>query len=568
MSEIEYDQVTGATIVNMTDLPDEEIERGLRADADIGRIIANWSLSNDGRSSRGKRSGGIFNRDRWVTPDNIFDKFRVAADAARTDDVVSGVVETTEQLAFRQIMFESTSRDEESIWNQVADDINLEQTAREIWREVFTVSQCYVATLWGARTYTPRDKLSEGDSNVRRRKRRKEYVVRVPVAISLLDPMKVVPVGNFMFGQERLAYIANPEEAARFNETLAGGNSSDLVVTSLIESKYTPTKEEKNLIQAVTGRGVPVNLFLLNKDAVFRITSSRPSYQRFADVRMEAVFELLDLKQQLRQMDRASLMGSINAIILVKRGTDALPAKPQEVQDMRVQFGGSQQRPVIISDHRLSVEIVTPKTDKTLAAERHNMLDSRVTSRLYQLFSAGSYVSGAAQDTSIGLMKVVSASMEARRDLIRDALMNNIFDLMYEKNPTILEKPTLNFYPSRISLDFDPNVALFMQQLRDRGEISQTTMLGEVGLRIEDEAVKRQREVDVYDEIFTPPNNVPYDGDHVGPAGNGGPGKDASDPGPGARKTEQRKAGRTGGGNNNGGGNNLKSALPVDQRKS
>lgn len=93
-------------------------------------------------------------------------------------------------------------------------------------------------------------------------------------------------------------------------------------------------------------------------------------------------------------------------------------------------------------------------------------------------------------------------------------------------------------------------------------------MLGEVGLRIEDEAVKRQREVDVYDEIFTPPNNVPYDGDHVGPAGNGGPGKDASDPGPGARKTEQRKAGRTGGGNNNGGGNNLKSALPVDQRKS
>ena len=45
------------------------------------------------------KQGTLFDRDRFATPELIFDKFRTAADAARVDDVVAGVCETTEQLA-------------------------------------------------------------------------------------------------------------------------------------------------------------------------------------------------------------------------------------------------------------------------------------------------------------------------------------------------------------------------------------------------------------------------------------------------------------------------------------
>ena len=163
-----------------------------------------------------------------------------------------------------------------------------------------------------------------------------------------------------------------------------------------------------------------LNTFELNPDNVWRITSTRPDYQRFADVRMESVFELLDLKHLLRAMDRTSLLGSTNAVILVKKGSDDRPAQPGELEALSTQIGGTARQPIIVSDHRIEIEIITPKTDKTLSPERYNGIDSRITSRLYQILSSGSYSSGMAADNSLKLFQVISTSMEARRDSIRD----------------------------------------------------------------------------------------------------------------------------------------------------
>lgn len=549
MSEIEYDSINGAVIVNESDFSDDEVVAAINEQwpewRGITKGLTSWASAVGGYQPGG-RKGSVFDRDRWVTPENIFDKFKMAADAARTDDVVAGVVETTEQLAFRKVAFSCTNHDEESVWNQVADSLNLTQRLREVWREDFTISQCYVAVQWGRKSFKVKSRPGPKTS----RKSRKVFQnLRVPVAISILDPLKIIPVGNFMFGNEQLAYIADRDEAAAFETTLADKDSSDLIVSSLIKSRYEPSKAERKLISASTGSN-SMNLFLLNPDTVFRITSTRPAYRRFAEVRLESVFELLDLKQQLRQMDRASLLGSINAIILVKKGSDNLPAKPAEMEPLRAQFAGSPQRPVIISDHRLEVEIITPKTDKTLAAERHNALDSRITSRLYQLLSTGNYASGTAKDSSINLMKVVSSSMESRRDHIRDTFMDNIFDVMFQRNDELTEEPTMGFYPSRIALDFDPTVAQYLQTLRDRGDISRRTILGELGIDLDEEVARRELERELYDEYFMPPNNVPYDGDHVGPMG----------------KAEQKSAGRSGGGNNNGGGTNTKSFEPTNTK--
>lgn len=551
----EYDTATGEVVViNESGLPDSDVIPAIREQIRAPEIaaISRWVSSNSGGSYRQRKQGTLFDRDRFATPELIFDKFRTAADAARVDDVVAGVCETTEQLAFKRLAVECDDLQQEDIWNQIVEEMDIAQRMREIWRELFTISQCYPAILWQNKTYTVRGKTPNGT------KSKKKFTIKVPRGITLLDPCKVIPVGSFMFGDEKLIYLAGPGEAKNLDESLANKNSSDLVVKTLFKGRYDLSPSEKELIQEITGESVlmGVNAFELDPDNVWRITATRPDYQRFADVRMESVFELLDLKNQLRQMDRASLIGSTNAIILVKRGSDDHPAKQADLQRLATQVGGTARQPILVTDHTVEVEIITPKTDKTLAAERYNALDSRITSRLYQILASGSYSSGTAADNSIKLFQVISASMEARRDTIRDSIVKHILKQIFDKNDVFTEEPKLQFYPRRIALAFDPNIATFMMDLRDARDLSRDTMLAELDILEADEAVKVQRENEFYNEIFQAEQiEAEQRSLDEQKMGEGSPDNAPSGPAP----TSQRVAGRRGGGRKNGGGMNRES---------
>lgn len=518
-SELEFDPEFGVSFINETDVPIADIKSQLDSMPEVA-ALRRWSMMNQGSSRRRT----IFDRDRYVSPANIFDKFQIAIAAVENDDAVSNVVETTEQLAFKRIAIECEDEDEQNIWNQISDEIDLSERLRECWREVFTISQAYPSVMYKRKTF-----------KVKGKGRKREFKdLIVPVGISYLDPMKVIPVGNFMFNQERLVYLADRQEAQEF-DTLAGYNTSDLIVDQLIESKYEPWntgpnkesgRDELRYLMELTGQSnIENRMYLLRPENVWRITSTRPQYQRFASVRMESVFELLDLKHLLREMDRSAILGSTNAIILIKKGDKDHPARPQELEQLSSQVQMTSRVPIIVGDHRLSIEIITPKTDKTLSPERYNGLDSRITARMYQILSTGNYAAGTATDDSMKLLKVIAASMEARRDQIRDSFMTKVFKSVWMKNDQLMSEPKMQFYPRRIALDFDPTIASFMQQLRDRGDISRETILAELDILEEDEAVKRQREADQYDEIFSPVN-VPFSSPNpVNPANpNGGGG--------------------------------------------
>ena len=509
-TEHEINLETGKVIVvNDSDVATDAVMSQLRRDYPEVAAIERWQ-----RQSR--RRQGLFQRDQYVIPDNIFDKMKTAYKAVSQDDVVSGVAETTEQLAFKRVGLECDSEEEESVWQQLGNQLDLPNFMRQVWREIFTVSQAYVAVVYGKKDFKVDGMTPNGN------RRKKTYSgLEVPISLTLLDPLRVIPVGSFMFGNDRLAYIANEAEIEKFDDNIVNG--TDDVMNQLIVSKYEPSDEEAKELNDLVGQSVRSRLYLLNPDRVFRITATRPDYQRFAHVRMESVFELLDLKHQLREMDRSALIGATNAIILVKKGSDSLPAKRGEVEALAAQVKTTSRMPIIVGDHRIDVEIITPKTDKTLAAERYNALDSRITSRLYQILSTGNYASGTATDDSLKLLRVVAASMEARRDVIRDNLVDKIFLPTWEKNDQLEDKPEMQFYPRRIALDFDPNIARFMQELRDRGDISRETILAELDIIERTEAVKREREAIYYDHIFTQ-TNVPFsaspngqDGDNDGP---------------------------------------------------
>lgn len=542
-----YDRENGSEsfeFVNQTDVPDEVVWKALQEQHPEISQLQRWTNNNQSRQQ------GIFQRDKYVNPDGIFNEMRVAQLASTTDDVVSGVIETTEQLAINRLVIETGDEDEDDIWRQIVFDIDLEARMRELWREVFTCSNAYGAVLMGKRQSMK--VKGKSDKGITRKKTYENLVV--PLAISILDPMQVVPVGNFMFGQERLAYIANPAQTQVIQDTLAGSNSSDLVFSQLIEAQYNISQTERTLLSEITGDQIPLDrLFVMDRKKVFRVTSTRPAYERFAQVRMKAIFELLDMKSQLRQLDRAYLIGGTNMIILVKKGSDQQPAKPGEVTALANQVKQSSRVPIIVGDHRMEVEIVTPKLDKTLTAERYNALDSRITARLYQILSAGNYAAGTANDDSLKLIRVISRSMEARRNDIRRAIMAHVILPTFEANEELKNEPVLKFYPSRIGLDFDPNLAQYMLDLRTMGEISRHTALAEADVDEAEEAAWREREKK-WDKLFVPPEILnappaPPGGAPGAPAGTKLQGKS-----PGAKS-----GGRQGGGNSNGGGANGKS---------
>jgi hypothetical protein len=159
--------------------------------------------------------------------------------------------------------------------------------------------------------------------------------------------------------------------------------------------------------------------------------------------------------------------------------------------------------PILIGDHRLSVDIITPRTDNTLRAERWNTIDGRITARCLGMFVLGNYPAGAGSDDSIKLVKVIARGMESRRHMIRRSLEHHIFDPLYEQNETLTTRPKLQFHPRSIALDFDAAYASFLLTLRENNDLSRETMLNQFDLDQDLEAELRRREhEDGYDDIF------------------------------------------------------------------
>lgn len=112
--------------------------------------------------------------------------------------------------------------------------------------------------------------------------------------------------------------------------------------------------------------------------------------------------------------------------------------------------------------------------------------------------------------------------------------------------------PKLRFAPKRISLAFDPTMTQALLDLRDRRELSRSTLLGEFDFSQDGEARKLEMEAEVYDDIFQ--TAVPFN-------------SPANSPNSGDPNTDPRTGGRNKGGSRNGGGRPQGSGDPAKPRK-
>lgn len=518
------------TYVNEAGVGEGTID-AIKAHQDISNAIETWTrnLSGGGSGRAAKRPNyDLFQRDRYHATDNIFRTIELCAAAVENDDVLSGLCDVSEGIAIQKMKFEMYDEDQQDIWNQIARDLDMDSRLREIWRELFKTSMVYVAIEWDYRKYVVRTKpspkerkglLSGRGPGKGNRNRKKEFRVFCPTGLSILDPKKVVPVGNLMFGREQFAYIAERGEDKGIAAAIRG-EVVDEMVMRLIERKYEPSAAEKSALGEL---GLPTDrLWLFKPGAVFRHSMTKSQYERFSPPRLKSILPLIDMKQHLREADRAALVGNTNFIVVIRKGSDKLPARPKELEALQEQARVIARVPVIIGDHRLSVDIVAPPMDNTLDEGRYNTIDARLVFRALGSFapsagSSGSLGGSSSQVKEVSL--VVSRGFENRRHQIGRALERALFRPTVDRNEELTETPSLVFSPRRISLDVNNDIVQAVLKLRDRGELSRGTALEELDYDQEVEAIRRVREEEEFDDIFE--THVPFDSPDNTQGGNG-----------------------------------------------
>ncbi len=481
------------------------------------RAIAQWA---EDPQSNERQSRGLFQRNKYVTPGDVLGQMALAYDTA-DDDIVSGILDTSESIAFQKVRFESKDEDQEDVWNQIGADLDIDGFVRSAFRELSLVSQIYGIRWWGRKTYQVR---GEGEGG---RSRRKKFDLTVPIGLGFMDPLRVIPVAGDLFGGTQLAWHATDEEMARFqNEP----DLEDSMIGSLFLGKYEPSKSEEMKLKKEDIK--PDRLMLLNPAFVFRHTLTKAPFDRWAQIRMKSLFPILDLKHQVREMDRAWLLSGINFLVLVTRGTDTVPAKKTEVLETVTMMRTMSKSPVIVTDHRIKIEIITPDIEHVLDSEKWSVLDERIMMRMWGTFTLASDSGG--RETSSTMGKLVARGLASRRHMLKRTIEKELVKAVQEHpdnaGEQFDEKVKLEYSPRHIELEFDPTLSTIMQELRDRGDISRQTVLAEHGFDQDLEAQRREREDEKYKDEFEP-TNVPFDSPNkTTPGGSGRTARKKADP--------------------------------------
>jgi hypothetical protein len=461
-------------------------------------------------------STSMFDRGKYIASDNPYDQMKIARTAVRDDDVVASTLELTEGLAFQGVKWESGDWDTSDIFNQMAAEQNLDGVLRKMWREEFTESACTLAFWWDQGEFTVRGKSDKGN------KRKRTVKVWYPRAISVLDGARVVPVGLLAFGQERLVWRATKGEMQSY-DMVAKGRLKDELFDRFYDGRYTVSDadEAQDLIRMKVDTS---RLLLLDERYVRRYTRTKPDYERFPNLRLKSVFRLLDMKQQLMEADRVALVGAANYILLVKKGDEKDPAYPEEIANLKENYHTLAKLPVIFSDHRLNIEIISPKTDFTLRGEKYDALDSRIAARLLSTMAVTkATVTGT--DSSIGIDRPVARALENSRHMMRRFVEREIAKAVvnHPKNAGIFTEgtPSLAFTPPNIQIDSNAALASTIMQARTMRDLSRESFLEYFGFDQEVEAMRMELEEEKYDDIFQ--TAVPFNSPANAPAGGAAP---------------------------------------------
>jgi hypothetical protein len=501
---------------NRTELPDGLVEQGVR-----DFMVENASLMGMNSISTYQQEGGsALARTKFRIPRGVFEEIKLARDLSITDDDVSETMGAMLAVAYEGGM-QNFHEDERTValFNEIARESNLDHVFKEMYREYLIAAQVVTVSLF------TRSRLSFVPGGVGERV---EERLATPL-IDLLHAEDVRVIGSALFGQESLAYIP-PDEALRKwlqeffdpKTTAARRNAmrgEDPVAATLFLRPVTVQETSK-----ITG--LPTTAYVLNPRMAARVTMPKGA-NPYPRPLLTANFSLLEAKRLLNIMDYALLQGGANFIVVAKKGTDQHRASQPELTALGETVRRAGRTGVIVGDHRLSFEIITPKLDELLNKQKRMLLGRKVASRLLRVPEFADDARAEAQKTWV---EIVTRVITSDRNDLKRHIERTIYTEAASRNRRVFKGGPPKVWHPKIILQGGQFFNDFVLKLRDRGDIPRKFAVEAGGFDWEAGVAQRQRELEAgHDEIMEPAH-TPFDSPNAAP-GQGDDGGEGRPPG-------------------------------------
>jgi hypothetical protein len=229
-------------------------------------------------------------------------------------------------------------------------------------------------------------------------------------------------------------------------------------------------------------------------------------------------FALLEAKRLLSLMDYALLMGGTNYIVVCKKGSDALPAQQPELANLQNQVMHASRSGVMVGDHRLNIEIITPNLQELLNPAKRKLLGRKISMALLRVPEQVTEEAGS--QGALNELEFISRAIGADRRKMISHVQASFYQATAERNRVVFKEGAPSIGAPKLILagakDWWSNVI----QANDRGLIPHRWTVEALGFDYEAGLAERERELVRGDDDILVPGSVPFSSPEAGPQDN------------------------------------------------
>jgi hypothetical protein len=540
---------TGVVIDNQTGLPDAEVRHAIQS-----YWVENAALQFGQPSSfqmYATNAGSMLAREPFKTPANVIEEIKLARQVADSDDDIKAALGQMIADAYGEGM-ENLHEDERSLalFNKISghDILNMDSLNRELMREWLITGGVTTLSLYERRRVSFRPSR-DADNEVTQQ-------LAVP-RVGIIPAENIRVITNDVLNTGQLAYKVEQNGALEewlrefFSDTTTPARKAQMareepIVAALFVGVHHVDWRDSDLF----ARGT--ELYLLNQRMVHRTTMERGA-SPYPRPLLTASFPLLEAKRLLNVMDYALLQGGTNYIVIAKVGSDKQPGQQPEVDALTEQVRVASRSGVLVGDHRINVEIVTPDLSELLNAEKRKLLGRKIAMGLMRI---PEQVTGDGGNEGIRAeLEMAQRVITADRQILKRHIEGHVYEQTVARNPSVFKRGAPNLWFPRIILSGTKDFMAAVTSARDRGDIPRRWAVEALGYDYDAAVAERKRELERGDDDVMIPGQVPFAQNDPAAGGDGRPpgsspdnGRPGAQPGNSDPAQRQRRVRPAGGG--------------------
>lgn len=497
------DEPAHVLIDNRTDLPNGTIEGAVR-DYFVENASLAWGHTSTFQTYANE-GGSLLARSKFTVPRDIFEEIRLCRDIAQHDDDIRTVIRMLIAVAYEGGM-RNFHEDEQTraLFNEMAKKMNLDHWFEEIYREYLIAQQVTTVTAWIRErvSWTPDGSEEEQE----------ERLACPRTTLLFAEDIRCINPG--VFGEEALAYIPQKKQLREWLEEFFDPRTTparkaalarqDPVSSVLFTDRVRPEEVENSF----TATGLPLWAYKLNPRMASRFTAPKGT-DPYPRPLLTANLALVEAKRLLNLMDYSLLQGGANFIVVAKKGNDQYRATQAELENLGRMVARASRTGVIVGDHRLDFDIITPNLTELLNHEKRALLGRKLAALMIGVPEVP--VDSGGSDVMSAYMEFVARVITADRNKVKRHVESAVYDETAKRNRRVFTSGPAKIWHYKIVLQGLQFFTDMVLKLGDRGNISRRTLTEVAGFSWDAEVSQRQAELDSgVDEVMVP-GAVPHD---------------------------------------------------------